>query len=65
VSWRLRPALTAHEHEIAVLAARGLPNKQIAEQLVVSVRTVETHLLNVCKKLGVDNRRALPEIIAH
>jgi DNA-binding NarL/FixJ family response regulator len=69
-SWALQirpdaPALTAREREIAVLAARGLQNKQIAEQLVVSIRTVESHLLNACQKLGVDNRRALPEVIAH
>ena len=69
-SWALQmrpdaPSLTAREREIAVLAARGLPNKQIAEQLFVSIRTVESHLLNACQKLGVDNRRALPEVIAH
>ena len=69
-SWALlvrprAPALTRREREIAVLAARGLQNKQIAEQLVVSIRTVESHLLNACQKLGVDNRRALPEVIAH
>lgn len=68
-SWALQirpdaPALTAREREIAVLAARGLQNKQIAEQLVVSIRTVESHLLNACQKLGVDNRRALPEVIS-
>ena len=69
-SWALQvrpsaPALTKREREIAVLAARGLQNKQIAEQLVVSIRTVESHLLNACQKLGVDNRRALREVIAH
>ena len=69
-SWALQirpsaPALTPREREIAVLAARGLQNKQIAEQLVVSIRTVESHLLNACQKLGVDNRRALPEVLAH
>lgn len=52
-----RADLTAREREIAVLAARGLPNKQIAEQLVVSIRTVESHLLNACHKLHQSPRR--------
>ena len=67
-SWALQlrpeaPALTVREREIAVLAARGRTNKQIAEELFLSVRTVESHLLNACQKLGVENRRKLVEVI--
>lgn len=69
-SWALQlrpdtPALTAREREIAVLAARGLKNKEIAEKLYLSIRTVESHLLNACQKLGVANRHGLPAIIDH
>jgi DNA-binding CsgD family transcriptional regulator len=67
-SWALQlrpqgPQLTSREREIAVLAARGHTNKQIADELVLSVRTVESHLLNACQKLGVENRRKLVDVI--
>ena len=52
-------ALTAREAEIADLAARGLSNAEIAERLVLSVRTVETHLYRAMRKLGVSDRREL------
>ena len=55
--------LTAREREIAVLAARGLSNKTIAERLTVSVRTVEGHLYRAGLKLGVSERTALAEIL--
>jgi DNA-binding CsgD family transcriptional regulator len=51
--------LTAREEEIAGLAARGLGNAEIAERLVLSVRTVETHLYRAMGKLGVSDRRDL------
>jgi DNA-binding NarL/FixJ family response regulator len=52
-------ALTVREHEVAELAVRGLTNRQIAEKLVVSVKTVEGHLSRVFTKLGVPCRTAL------
>lgn len=55
--------LTAREREIAVLAARGLTNQAIADRLTVSVRTVEGHLYRAGRKLGVSERRALPEVL--
>ncbi|NUR61493.1 MAG: helix-turn-helix transcriptional regulator [Catenulispora sp.] len=59
----LRPSpLTEREREIAALVAAGLSNRQIAERLVVSVRTVEGHVYRACVKLGVADRAALAEL---
>ncbi len=55
--------LTAREREITALAARGLSNKDIAERLTVSVRTVEGHLYRAVHKLGISQRRALAEVL--
>ena len=54
-------ALTAREAEVARLAAGGLANREIAEQLVVSLRTVENHLHRAFAKLGVTNRAELAD----
>jgi DNA-binding NarL/FixJ family response regulator len=51
--------LTAREAEVASLAAAGLANREIAEQLVVSLRTVENHLHRAFTKLGVTSRAEL------
>ncbi len=51
--------LTKREAEIVALAAQGLANAEIAERLVLSVRTVESHLYRAMAKLGVDDRRDL------
>ncbi len=55
--------LTRREREVAGLAASGAGNAEIAERLVVSIRTVETHLGNAYRKLGVTNRRELADAI--
>ncbi|MEU4239821.1 AAA family ATPase [Actinoplanes sp. NPDC026619] len=49
---RAPDSLTAAEHRVAELAARGLSNREIAQQLYVTRRTVETHLTHVFQKLG-------------
>ena len=51
--------LTRREREVALLAARGLPSKEIADRLVLSVRTVDNHLQNAYAKLGVTRREQL------
>ncbi len=57
-------ALTASERRIAELAANGLTNRQIAQTLFVTDRTVEGHLTHVFAKLGVTTRTALPAALA-
>jgi pimeloyl-ACP methyl ester carboxylesterase/DNA-binding CsgD family transcriptional regulator len=48
--------LSARETEVLCLLATGLSNQQMAEQLVISVRTVERHINHIYAKLGVHNR---------
>jgi predicted ATPase/DNA-binding CsgD family transcriptional regulator len=50
--------LTTREVEVLRLVARGLTNKEVAEQLVISFRTVTTHLNAIYSKLGVSSRSA-------
>nr|WP_269437457.1 LuxR family transcriptional regulator [Arthrobacter sp. zg-Y20] len=57
-------ALTARERSIARKAAAGTSNKKIAEELGISVRTVEGHLYQVYSKLHVGSRRELARTIA-
>ena len=58
---RAAPAggLTPSEQRVADLVAAGLSNKQVAEQLFVSVYTVEAHLSRVYAKLGIRSRTQL------
>jgi len=55
--------LTRREREIATLAAHGVPNKGIAGQLVISVRTVENQLQRAYQKLGVASRHELASLL--
>jgi DNA-binding NarL/FixJ family response regulator len=53
---RAAAVLSGREHEIAVLAAAGQRDADIAAELVVSVRTVHAHLRSVYTKLGITSR---------
>ncbi|MFH8342584.1 LuxR C-terminal-related transcriptional regulator [Streptomyces sp. AM6-12] len=53
------PRLTEREGEVAQLVGRGYTNREIAEALTLSAKTVEYHLRSVFVKLGVRNRREL------
>jgi DNA-binding CsgD family transcriptional regulator len=54
-----REALTVRESQVAGLAAQGMSNREIAEALFVTVKTVEWHLKHAYRKLGVGSRREL------
>jgi DNA-binding CsgD family transcriptional regulator len=58
-------ALTASERRIARMAAEGLSNKEIAQALFVTVKTVETHLGHAYQKLDIASRSDLPQALAH
>ena len=49
--------LTPREAQMVELAARGLTNAEIADRLVLSKRTVETHIYRAMRKLGINDRR--------
>jgi DNA-binding CsgD family transcriptional regulator len=57
--WELTPS----ERSVADLAAAGRSNREIADQLVLSVRTVESHLASVYRKLGVRSRVQLAPVL--
>jgi DNA-binding CsgD family transcriptional regulator len=52
------PGLTGRELEVLRLLATGLTNRMIADELVVAVRTVDTHVSSILTKLGVSSRSA-------
>jgi DNA-binding CsgD family transcriptional regulator len=60
---RHRDSLTPQEHEIAMLAATGLTNKQIGERLFLSHRTIGGHLHRTFSKLGITSRAALRDAL--
>jgi non-specific serine/threonine protein kinase len=64
-AWTLRPpqpekrtcgGLTPRQREVAALIARGMSNRAIAEELVITVRTVESHVTHILRKLGFGSR---------
>ena len=57
-------ALTASERRVAEFAAEGLTNREIAQMLFVTARTVEGHLTSVFRKLRLDSRDQLPAALA-
>lgn len=58
-------ALTDAERQVAELVASGLTNRQVAERLVVTAKTVEAHLSRVYRKLGVSSRTQLAAGLHH
>jgi DNA-binding CsgD family transcriptional regulator len=57
-------SLTTTEHRVADLAAAGDTNREIAQTLFVTPKTVEAHLSSVYRKLGIRSRRELPAALA-
>jgi ATP/maltotriose-dependent transcriptional regulator MalT len=55
--------LTTREREIAALVAAGRSNREVAEELVLSSRTIEAHLRNIYAKLGVRSRVELASAV--
>ncbi|MFE3194139.1 response regulator transcription factor [Nocardia sp. NPDC059240] len=56
--------LTRRERVISALAAQGMSNREIAERLFISVRTVENHLQRCYIKLGIHSRQELGDAAA-
>jgi DNA-binding CsgD family transcriptional regulator len=57
-------SLTASERRVAELAGQGLTNREIAQSLFITARTVEGHLTSVFRKLALDSREQIPEAIS-
>jgi DNA-binding CsgD family transcriptional regulator len=61
---RGRAALSPSERRVAQLAANGLTNREIAEELFVTRKAVEWHLSNAYAKLGIHSRKELPSALS-
>lgn len=55
--------LSGRQRDVVELAVAGLSNRDIAEQLVMSVRTVEGHVYRACQRVGAQSREELASII--
>jgi DNA-binding CsgD family transcriptional regulator len=55
--------LTRREQEVATMAAAGASSREIADRLVLSVRTVDNHLQNIYSKLGITRRDELVRLL--
>jgi len=58
------PSLTDRERDVLRLLAQGASNEEIAEQLMISLFTVKSHVRNILQKLGAENRRDAARIAA-
>jgi DNA-binding NarL/FixJ family response regulator len=57
-------SLTPSERRVAEMAASGMTNRQIAQTLFLTIKTIETHLAAAYDKLGIRSRRQLPEALS-
>jgi DNA-binding NarL/FixJ family response regulator len=57
-------SLTPSEQRVAELAATGGTNREIAQKLFVTEKTVEAHLGRAYRKLDISSRRQLPDVLA-
>ena len=57
-------SLTASERRVAEMAAEGLTNRQIAQALFVTPKTVEVHLSSVYRKLEISSRAELARVLS-
>jgi DNA-binding CsgD family transcriptional regulator len=57
-------SLTASERRVAEHASQGLSNREIAQTLFVTARTVEGHLTSIFRKLQLDSRSELADALA-
>lgn len=55
--------LTSRERQVRALLERGLPDKQIAQELTISVKTVEKHVSSLLRKAGARNRTELVALV--
>ena len=58
-----RASVTGRQREVVELVVAGLSNRDIADQLVMSVRTVEGHVYRACQRVGANSREELASII--
>ena len=56
-------SLTPSERRVAAMAAEGMTNRDVAQALFVTPRTVEMHLSSVYRKLGISSRSQLPQAL--
>jgi len=56
-------SLTPREYQVAQLAARGLGNREIAQRLFITRKTVEAHMRNIFRKLDVTAREELAQAL--
>jgi non-specific serine/threonine protein kinase len=55
--------LSDREREVASLVARGLTNREIAAQLILSQRTIDTHVEHIRSKLGLRSRSQIGALL--
>ena len=62
--WRKRTQLSPRENEVLLMILEGLLNKQIADRLEITIRTVEVHRAHIMEKMGARNAVELARLIS-